>query len=55
MNPNGANEEYSMMKMVEKVWTTHFVLEPSQDGKVKFGILNEELITLMRYLFLVMK
>lgn len=42
MNPNGANEEYSMMKMVEKVWTTHFVLEHSQDGKVKFGILNEE-------------
>lgn len=28
--------------MVEKVWTTHFVLEHSQDGKVKFGILNEE-------------
>ena len=41
-SPNGANEEYSMMKMVEKVWTTHFVLEHSQDGKVKFGILNEE-------------
>lgn len=28
--------------MVEKVWTTHFVLEHSQDEKVNFGILNEE-------------
>lgn len=28
--------------MVEKVWTTHFVLEHSQDEKVNFGILNKE-------------
>lgn len=42
MNPDGANEEYCMMKMVEKVWTTYFVLEHSQDEKVHFGILNEE-------------
>lgn len=42
MNPNWADEEYCMMKMAEKIWTSYFVLEHSQDEKINFGILNNK-------------
>lgn len=44
LNPNGANEEYCMLKMVEKVWTSFFVLSHAADDKVNFGLrINDEI------------
>lgn len=42
MNPNGANEEYCMMRMVEKAWTSYFVLSHANDAKINFGVLDKE-------------
>lgn len=42
LNPNGANEEYCMLKMVEKVWTSFFVLSHAADDKVNFGLLKDD-------------
>ena len=42
MNPDGADELYCMLKMVEKVWTSNFVLSHVNDKKILFGILTDE-------------
>lgn len=44
LNPNGANEEYCMLKMVEKVWTSYFVLSHATDDKVNFGLLIDHVL-----------
>ncbi len=44
LNPNGANEEYCMLKMVEKVWTSYFVLSHAADNKVNFGLLKDDVL-----------
>ncbi len=42
MNPDGANEEYCMLKKVEQVWTSYFVLNHASADTVKFGIIDNE-------------
>ncbi|MBO5445471.1 MAG: hypothetical protein J5995_09070 [Muribaculaceae bacterium] len=43
-NPKGANEEYCMLKIVEKIWTSFFVLSHASDDKVNFDLINDEVI-----------
>lgn len=43
-NPNGANEEYCMLKIVEKVWSSFFVLSHAADEKVNFGLLKDNVL-----------
>lgn len=43
-NPNGANEEYCMLKIVEKVWSSFFVLSHAADEKVNFGLLKDDVL-----------
>lgn len=44
LNPNGTNEEYCMLKIVEKVWTSYYVLSHAADDEVNFGILKEDVL-----------
>lgn len=41
-NPNGADNIYCMLKMVEKVWTSYFVLSHADDEQINFGILKDD-------------
>lgn len=43
-NPNGANEEYCMLKIVEKVWSSFFVLSHAADEEVNFGLLKDDVL-----------
>lgn len=43
-NPNGANEEYCMLKIVEKIWTSFFVLSHASDNKINFGLLKDDVL-----------
>ena len=43
-NPKGANEEYCMLKIVEKVWSSFFVLSHAADEKVNFGLLKDDVL-----------
>ena len=56
MNPNGANEEYSMMKNGRKRYgqPTSYLNIPKM-GRSNSVFSMKKLYTLMRYLFLVMK
>lgn len=42
MIPEGANEEYCMLKIVEKMWTSYFVVNHASDDTVKFGVIDKE-------------
>lgn len=43
-NPKKANEEYCMLKMVEKVWTSFFVQSHATDEKINFGLLKDDVL-----------
>ena len=44
LNPNEADETYCMLKIVEKAWTSFFVLSHATDDKINFGLLKDDVL-----------